>query len=220
MRKYILLMATLCGIIVVTAQVPVRDEPRHHNVFENEYLRILDVHLGPGDTTLYHLHNTPSVFIVFTNTNVGSQLIGKQPQKGANVTGDVSYDSLTTARTHRVWNEDKSWFHVMDVELTSTKQKKDVPVFQIPSLKLLFNKQEVNGYSIELKASASLQIPASASGYLLISKTESRFEFEISNNIQNRMMKPSHYIWIEAGNNFSIKRIGNQPANFVLLQLK
>ena len=76
------------------------------------------------------------------------------------------------------------------------------------------------GYSIELKATGSLQIPASASGYLLISKTESRFEFEISNNIQSRMMKPSHYIWIEAGNNFTIKPMGNQPANFVLLQLK
>ena len=81
MRKYLLLIAALNYTILVVAQVHVRNEPRHHNVFENEFVRILDVHLGPGDTTLYHLHNTPSVFIIFTNTNVGSQLIGKQPQK-------------------------------------------------------------------------------------------------------------------------------------------
>jgi len=220
MRKYFLVIAALCSTILVTAQVQVRNEPRHHNVFENEYVRILDVHLGPGDTTLYHLHNTPSVFIIFTNTNVGSQLIGKQPQKGANISGEVSYDSLHTPRTHRVWNEDTSWFHVMDVELTNTKQKKNIPVLQTPALKLLFNEQQVIGYNMELKPATNLQLPSSAGGWLLISKSESVIEFEINNNVQNRIMKPSHYIWIEAGKSISIKSSSNQPANFVLLQFK
>ena len=220
MRKYLLLIAALNCTILIAAQVPVRNEPRHHNVFENEFVRILDVHLGPRDTTLYHLHNTPSVFIVFTNTNVGSQLIGKQPQKGANVTGEVSYDSLNIPRTHRVWNEDTSWFHVMDVELTNAKQKKDNAVLQNPALKLLFNEQQVNGYNMELKPANNLQLPVSSSGYLLVSKSETIIEFEKNNTLQKRFMKPSHYIWIEAGKKFSIKAIGNQAANFVLLQLK
>jgi len=220
MRKYFLLITALCSTILVKAQVQVRNEPRHHNVFENEYVRILDVYLPPKDTTQYHIHNTPSVFIVFTNTNVGSQLIGKQPQKGANITGEVSYDSLSTSRTHRVWNEDTGWFHVMDVELTNTKQKKDIAALQNHALKLLFNEQQVIGYNIELKAASNLQLPASAGGWLLISKTESIIEFEINNNVQNRIMKPSHYIWIEADKNFSIKLNSNQPANFVLLQFK
>src|SRR4030095_380915 len=220
MRKYLLVIAALTSFILVTAQVHVRNEPRHHNVFENEFVRILDVHLGPGDTTLYHLHNTPSVFIVFTNTNVGSQLMGKQPQKGANITGEVSYDNLNTPRTHRVWNEDTSWFHVMDVELTNTKQTKNIAVLQNTALKLLFNKQQVNGYNIELKAASNLQLPPSASGYLLVSKTTSIIELEINNVVQNRIMKPAHYIWIEAGKSFLIKSSSNQPANFVLLQFK
>ena len=220
MRKYFLLIAALCSIIVITAQVHVRHEPRHHNVFENEYVRILDVHLGPGDTTLYHLHNTPSVFIIFTNTNLGSQLTGKQPQKGANVTGEVSYDSLNIPRTHRVWNEDTTWFHVMDVELTNKKQKKNVLVLQTPSLKLLFDEQQANGYSLDLKAGGNLRLPASAGGYLLVSKTDCSIQFEINNIFENRMMKPSHYLWIQAGKSFSLKSSSNQAASFVLLQLK
>lgn len=220
MRKYLLLIAVLNNTILATAQVQVRNEPRHHNVFENKFARILDVYLAPGDTTLYHVHNTPSVFIIFANTNVGSQLIGRQPQKGANLVGEVSYDSLNTPRIHRVWNEDTNWFHVMDIELTSTKQKKNISVLQNPALKLLFNEQQVNGYNIELKAAGNLQLPASAGGWLLISKTESIIEFEINNNVQNRIMKPSHYIWIEADKSFSIKLNSKQPGNFVLLQFK
>jgi hypothetical protein len=123
MLKYILLTAIATSSLFTFAQVHVRDEPRHHNVFENEFIRILDVHLGPGDTTLYHLHNTPSVFVVFTNTNLGSQLIGKQPQKGANISGEVSYDSINTSRIHRVWNEDTGWFHVMRCRTYQHKTK-------------------------------------------------------------------------------------------------
>ena len=220
MRKYLLLISALCSTILVSAQVQVRNEPRHHNVFENEFIRILDVHLGPGDTTLYHLHNTPSVFIVFTNTNVGSQLIGQQSQKGANITGEVSYDNLNTPRTHRVWNADTSWFHVMDIELTSTKQKKNIADLQNSALKLLFNKQQVNGYNLELKAATNIQLPPSTDGYLLISKSESIIEFKIDEAVQDRIMKPSHYIWVEAGKKISIKNMDSKAANFVLLQFK
>jgi hypothetical protein len=199
----------------------VRNEPRHHNVFENRFARILDVYLAPGDTTLYHMHNTPSVFIVFTNTNVGSQLIGKQSQKGANITGEVSYDSLNTPRIHRVWNEDTSWFHVMDIELTSTKPKTNIAILQNPGLKLLFNKQQVIGYNLELKAPDNLQLPASENGYLFISKSGSAaVEFKINDAVQDRIMKPSHYIWIAAGKKLSVKTTNDQTAKFVLLQFK
>lgn len=218
MGKYLILIASLCNSIFALSQVQVRDEPRHHNVFENEFVRILDVHLGPKDTTLYHLHNTPSVFIIFTNTNVGSQLMGGQPQKGANVNGEVSYDSLATPRIHRVWNEDTSWFHVMDVELKSKLQKGNTPVLQNPSLQLLFNEQQVNGYSAELKPGNSLQLPGSSSGYLIVSKGESIVDYKINGIADHRTLKPGHYIWVAPGKNFSVQ--GSNAANFVLLQIK
>lgn len=220
MLKYILSGALIIYSLFASAQVHVRDEPRHHNVFENEFVRILDVHLGPRDTTLYHLHNTPSVFIIFTNTNVASQLWGKQPQKGANVSGVVDYDSIAIPRIHRVWNEDTSWFHVMDVELTSTKQKNKIAVLENSSLKLLFNEQQVIGYNAELKPGNILDIPSSANGYLLVSQTESVIECKINEIIQHRIVKPAHYIWVEAGQHISLKPAGNRAAGFVLLQLK
>jgi hypothetical protein len=219
MRKYLLLIAILSFTILVTAQVPVRNEPRHHNVFENEFVRILDVHLGPGDTTLYHLHNTPSIFIVFTNTNVGSQLIGKQPQKGANIIGEVSYDSLNTPRTHRVWNEDTSWFHVMDVELTSKRASLRIPPLQNPTLKLLFNEEQVNGYETEIRPGGNLLLPASSNGYLLVNKTETVIDYKLT-EAQHRIMKAGHYLWIEGGKPITIMAHNQMPASLVLLQLK
>src|SRR5688572_19433388 len=128
MLKCFLLLFTTGISIFASGQIPVRDEPRHHNVFENDVVRILDVHLVPGDTTLYHVHNTPFLFIIFTNVIVSLQLFGGQPQKGASVTGIISYVRMTTARIHRVRNGDSSWFHVLDIELTDTEHAKNIPV--------------------------------------------------------------------------------------------
>jgi len=220
MLKYILFLPVISYSVFAYAQVHVKDEPRHHNVFENEFVRILDVHLGPKDTTIYHLHNTPSVFIIFTNTNVGSQLIGKQPEKGINLPGAITYDSLTTPRIHRVWNEDTGWFHVMDVELTRISPHSEAQVLQDPSLQMLFTNRFVNGYKIKLDAGKIIKLSSVQNGYLLVSLDYAVIDLKLNEIVQHRIMKAGHYVWIDAGKNFSIGSKDNKPSNFVLLQLK
>jgi hypothetical protein len=220
MLKYLFTKLIFLSWLVLPAQVQVRDEPRHHNVFENEFVRILDVYLGPKDTTQYHLHNTPSVFIILANCTVSSQLLGGKPQSGANVSGIVSYDAMKTERIHRVWNEDTAWFHVMDVELISKKQKSNINVVQNASVKLLFNEQHVNGYDAELKPGALLQIPASASGYLVVGKEPASIDLVVNNATRQRLMKAGHYTWIEPGSGFAIRSRETKAVHFVILQMK
>ena len=220
MLKYLLTKLIFLSWLVLPAQVHVRDEPRHHNVFENEFVRILDVHLGPKDTTQYHLHNTPSVFIILANCTVSSQILDGQPQSGANVSGIISYDAMKTERIHRVWNEDTAWFHVMDVELISKKQKNTIHVIQNPSVKLLFNEQEVIGYEATLKPRDHLQLPPSANGYLLVSSASASIDLVINKTTQQRLMQAGHYAWIEPGNGFGIKSKESTEVRFVILQMK
>lgn len=220
MLKHLLITIFSLYCTEVSAQLPVRNEPRHHNIFENDYVRVLNVFIEPNDTTLYHLHNTPSVFIFFTKTKVGSQLINQAPQESINPAGMVSYDSLTTPRLHQVWNEDTGWFHVMDVELKAVQHQSNIPVLKNSFLKLLFNKKEVNGYSIELNPKNTVHIPASPHGYLIISKDESEINFKINGTVQRRYMKAGHYIWIEAGKSSTLTASASLNASLVLLQLK
>lgn len=220
MLKYLVTKLIFLSWLVVPAQVHVRDEPRHHNVFENEFVRILDVHLGPKDTTEYHLHNTPSVFIILANCTVSSQLLGGQPLPGANVSGIISYDGMITERIHRVWNEDTAWFHVMDVELISKKQKNTIHVIQNPSVKLLFDEQKVNGYEAVVNPRGNLQLPPSPNGYLLVSKAAASIDLVINKTTQQRLLQAGHYAWIEPGHSFAIRSKESTPLSFVILQMK
>lgn len=204
---------------LVNAQLPVREEPRHHLVFENEYVRILDVHLKPGDTTEYHLHNTPSVFIMLTSTTTGSQLYGQGISRGVSKAKSIDYDSLNKTRYHRVWNEDKTWFHVNDVELTGKGPFNNIEPL-LPPLKLLYNEKQVNIYTLQLTGGEKFTIPASSPGYLLFCLDEATVTIESGSDLQKRIMKPAHYTWIEAGNKVTITQQSNGTKDFALLQLK
>src|SRR5258705_238434 len=87
-----------------------------HNVFENEWVRILDVHIPPGDTSLFHKHSTPSVFMVLSNTKTGSEVL-VEPAKIHLTEGNIWFEGFyDKPRIHRVWNSDTTDFHVIDME--------------------------------------------------------------------------------------------------------
>jgi len=218
MLKLILVISALSYSVFTSAQVNVRDEPRHHNVFENEFIRVLDVHLGPKDTTLYHLHNTPSVFIILANVKVASQLAGQLPQKGANISGITTYDAIATPRIHRVWNEDTSWFHVIDIELTASQPKNKVELLDDDQLQTLFNEKLVTGYEIKMSEGRTIKLPSSKSGYFFVSLGNAIVDVKLNESIQHRNMKAGHYLWMDGKDSTTIT--SNTIAHFVLLQLK
>ena len=71
--RIIIWIACLTLAEMCSAQVQVSEEPRHHKVFDNGWVRVLDVHIPPGDTSLWHKHSTPSVFLILSNTKTGSE---------------------------------------------------------------------------------------------------------------------------------------------------
>src|ERR1700760_3888700 len=90
---------------VVKAQVQVRNEPRHHNVIENKYFRVLDVNIPPQDTTLQHIHSTPSVILMFSSTVTATQLKGQDWVKSTSVAGSAFYrDFSKDTVIHKVSN--------------------------------------------------------------------------------------------------------------------
>src|SRR5215471_2421070 len=106
----------------IAAQVPVREEPRHKVALENDYIRLLDVHIQPGDTSLFHIHEIPSFFIPLSNTATGSEVQGQAPQESRMNAGATWYNGFEKGPlVHKVWDSDTGVLHVIDLELLSQK---------------------------------------------------------------------------------------------------
>lgn len=221
MKKYFFTFLACSLASIGFSQVAVRNEPRHHNVFENDFVRVLDVFIPPGDTTQFHVHATPSLFIPFTTAKTASQIMGAELLPGSNsLPGAAWYDSLVVPRIHRVWNEDSTWFHVMDVELTGGEPRSKLQPIVNPGFQLLYNKPLANIYKLTLQAGMDVQFPKSPSGYLLVSTGDAVIDCHINGIIQHRIMKAGHYIWIQSDGVSSVTTQNNLPATLLLLQLK
>ncbi len=54
--------------------VPVHGEPRHRLVYDDNRFRILDIEIPPGDTTLFHTHARPILYV-----GIGASVTNSQP---------------------------------------------------------------------------------------------------------------------------------------------
>jgi quercetin dioxygenase-like cupin family protein len=120
--------------------VPVHQEPRHHLVFESAGTRILDVQVPPGDTTLYHTHSDPILYVAMSASQTRSQTLGREwsgsdasqrtepviprdgiprvaPVRPGRMTSTTSY--ATAPLTHRVNNLGQALFRLIGITNSS-----------------------------------------------------------------------------------------------------
>ncbi len=116
--------------------VPVYEEPRHRQVFKSGTTRILELIVLPGDTSLFHTHEDPIVYVNLTSSALRTQELGKDWSQGGGrggaraggagapaapavatpavrVTSTTSY--AQTPATHRITNTGTGVVHALVV---------------------------------------------------------------------------------------------------------
>lgn len=73
------------------AAVPVRDEPHHHLVLENSYVRVFRVSIPANDATLLHQHDLPYLFVALGPADFTNAVAGKPEVEAKLVDGQVGY---------------------------------------------------------------------------------------------------------------------------------
>ena len=99
--------------------VALQDEPHHRWRFENQYTRVLEVVLAPGESTLLHTHSHDSIAVRLNQAAVQRQYLGKEWDAPERLeAGGVHFaEGTKKPYTHRVKNVGSTTFHVYDIEL-------------------------------------------------------------------------------------------------------
>lgn len=103
--------------------VPVHQEPRHRLLHEIGPMRVLDVQILPGDTTLFHRHDTPITYVTIGTSTTDSRSLGgewagtvpREPPPGT--VGEVRAVLTYAERpvTHQVTNVGRTLFRLIAV---------------------------------------------------------------------------------------------------------
>lgn len=215
---YIYTVLQLFGSSVMIAQVPVRDEPRHHPVLQNKYIRLLDVWLPPGDTTLYHIHSTPSLFVILSKTVTGSQIKGEEWVKGESVPGSTWYRSFTPdSLVHRVCNMDTIVFHVNDIEILSAYNSINISRKPL-SFPVLFENEKAFAYQLT-GASFNRQIIKDRGPIIAELVTGMNVFFHDTKKQHPKKVSAGNYVYIAPGTSFYFTG-GNEETKMVLFEIK
>jgi hypothetical protein len=215
------ILVLISSLNILQAQILVHEEPRHQPVFQNKDIRILNVRVAPGDTSLYHMHNTPSFFIRLTNTITGSQVQGEAKKAGKSQSGEIRFENLAPPnnRVHRVWNADKDTFHVMDVELLMKKAVFDLKPLTLPNLKLEIDTTWVRAYRLNLLNEIEFKTKIKKQSLVLVSLNASTVEIGQNGNKKLQTLKPGSFFVINRKESFNLKNKTESTSQFVLLEL-
>ena len=103
--------------------VPIEREPRHRPLFQDGPVRILDVRVPPGDTTLFHIHDAPILYVPISLSSMSTQIMGEvwipppPPDSSRFRLHATQWDTLYATRpvTHRVANAGATLFNLIGV---------------------------------------------------------------------------------------------------------
>ena len=204
----------------LTAQVQVSEEPMHHKVFQNKYIRLLDVWLQPGDTTQYHIHATPSVFVILSQTVTAWQKKGEEWVTDHSPKGKVWYRSFAPdILVHRVCNLDTLPFHVNDIEILSAYNTSNSSANNPLPFIILFENEKAVAYQVTAK-NFNPQIIKNRGPIVAELVTGDSVVFNDVLKNKKIGIKAGKYMYIEPGTSFYFTTVAKAEINMVLFEIK
>jgi len=218
--KNLLVVLLFLFPLLLKAQVQVSKEPFHRPVIVNKYFRLLDVVMQPGDSSLFHIHSTPSVFIFLTNSTYRSQDVGNDWTTIDAVAGRVLYRSFATdSQVHRVTIADSVLLHVNDIELLEPFVSNTNAVYTPLPFPVLLENEKVAVY--QLTAVSKKQTIKKSRGPLIAELVAGEtVTFHDMQTKKVSSIKAGEHIYITPESSFYFSTTHTTPIQLIVLEIK
>ena len=115
---FLVVLVLVVGVAVVSAQVPIEKEPHHKPVLDTLLLRILEITVAPGETTLDHRHSFDIATVALGSASTRTKRPGEDwgaPRIRPLASPDL-VEYTDKPAVHQVENPDKTPYHLIAVE--------------------------------------------------------------------------------------------------------
>lgn len=186
----ILIVFTFKSVSFGQRVVEVRDEPFHRPVFQNKHIRLLDVIIPPGDTSLYHRHYLPSAFVFLEQTDIGMQDLGANPGQLITTLGQTWFNGYEKgAQIHRAWTNDKKIIlHAIDIEILDFDPADADKSLNHPAVELLSESAPLRIYRVKISGNEKTTLQLNNNPVVIIPYTG---DIKLGKTV----LKRSSYIW-------------------------
>lgn len=200
--------------------VPVDQEPRHKIVFENQFVRVIDAALPPGDTTLFHTHSRDNVPVAITSGRMRVQNLGAEASESPVEAGQVWF--AKASYTHQIRNLSETALRFIDAEIVSSAGNAlDAPKLEETShIKLEMENDQVRIYRVELAAGESTGMHSHSLPRLSVAIKAAKIQTaSAQGRIEALQLEPANFSWHSPGPH-SVENIGRGSYQAIEIEWK
>jgi hypothetical protein len=210
--------------------VPVQREPRHRLVWEAGAVRVLDVQFSPGDTSLYHVHDAPILYVPISSSAMSVQRLGAE-WTVANISEAAAGERHATwsdtvyavqPLTHRVANVGTTPFRL--IAITNSRAPSNVSVLS-ENTDLPGEVEQSSSWFLQRRITAS---PGTTSPWytsqlplVIVQPAASTSIVEQSpSSAVNELAAPGSWLYLPAGARFRFRNPGADSVMLVFVQVR
>ena len=222
-------LAMLCGTLAAwgaetsaPSAVPIEQEPAHRLVLRNEYVRVFEVSLPPGDTTLWHVHLHDGVSVRLSIATIEDLPKDGQAKTFRVRRGDVVYGATPAALIHQVRNVGDTTFHNVYIELLTpdgvSTERSDAAA---SDPRVVLENDRMRALRRVLAPGESTDMHTHASKGVAVPVRAGRLEISTAEGVARTVeLKVGAAQWLEPGTTHRLKNVGDVPVEIVDVELK
>jgi len=224
----------LAATALVAAQVPLSQEPRHRETFANAQLRILDVALPPGDTSLDHRHDFDIATVAMSSGASTRQQATGQPwdaTRTPRMLGDASVTEYAgKPQSHKIENIGKTAYQLFAVENLRKSGWSSAPAATGLATKMTAESRAFRVYDVRLAPRGTSQtshthaVPTIAiliSGTVMSDGPDAQAKVNAPAPVGlKQLTQPGQWILVPAGDTHHVVRLGTGDARVVEVEVR
>lgn len=206
--------------------VMVHEEPRHRLVHETPDLRVLDVQIQPGDTTLFHTHDGPITYVTVGTSSTDQMALGgawngtqpRTPPPGRIGAVRAVQSYADTPLTHRVTNVGSTLFRLIAVATRRLGSDAETTV-TLPGA-LVNESRWFRHAAISVGGGDSSERHTAAASTVLVLIRDGRVAVERTNGWVTSLEMAGQSAVLEAGEQYVIRNGGSAAADVVVVEVR
>jgi quercetin dioxygenase-like cupin family protein len=215
----LIFLLSACGPWAVgQPPVPIENEPMHRLKLENEFIRVFDVLVPAGKTTLVHTHNFDGVGVRVSDAKMSEEFTDGRKNDFTAKWGVASYGS-GPAYSHKVINKGKTDFRNIYVEMKPRQPAGETVPPLIDLKAILIDNSRVRVNRRVLKPGETTGPHTHALNCLSVAVYDAEVEISSSGAAARTIKaKAGDVVWQAAGTSHAIKNVGS--TDFVAIEIE
>jgi hypothetical protein len=194
--------------------VEVRDEPRHRRRFEDGLVRVYDVLIPPGDTTLYHRHTEDTFYVAVNEATVRNRRWGEEEARPGNVEAGVAMclPHRSKPLIHQVHNAGTGEMRLIGAEIRRSPAATSEAPLSAPGHTVTLERDPLRVYELALGPGAGTGEVEYGFAGLTVFLTIATVHYRLADGSQwTQVHAPGDVVWRPQPTALSITNVGEEP---------